>query len=109
MSEAVNKQLAMKQWENLKSTFTSIGVKVDVIENSPGLVDQVFCANCAVVWGGKALTSTMFNPPRRSETEPTIEWFKNHNFQVMVCLIFCCLRRLRVETDAGFPEPPIHL
>eukprot|EP00116_Pleurobrachia_bachei_P007810 sb/3468072/ len=82
MSKPVDKQLAMKQWEDLRSTFTSIGVKVDVIENSPGLVDQVFCANCAVVWGGKAITSTMFNEPRREETDLTTEWFTKQGFQV---------------------------
>ena len=55
---------------------------MEVIKNMPGQVDQVFCANCALVWGGKALVSNMFNPPRRAEAEPTIEWFKERNFEV---------------------------
>lgn len=80
MEEPVNKSLALKQWEGLRSTFQSLGVKVDVIENAPGLVDQVFCANCAVVWAGKALTSSMFNPPRREESDLTLQWFKERGF-----------------------------
>ncbi|XP_063680361.1 uncharacterized protein ZK1307.1-like [Bolinopsis microptera] len=82
MDSPVDRALAMKQWEGVKSTFESIGVEVEVIKNMPGQVDQVFCANCALVWGGKALISNMFNPPRRAESEPTIEWFKERNFEV---------------------------
>lgn len=48
------------------------------------MVDQVFCANCAIMWGGTALISNMYNPPRRAETDPTIQWFKDRDFKVWV-------------------------
>jgi len=78
----VDRDLAMKQWEGVKSTFESLGTKVDVIENGAGLVDQVFCANCAVVWGGKALISSMYNEPRREETDLYTKWFTDKGFEV---------------------------
>ena len=56
--------------------------QVEVIENGPGLVDQVFCANCAVVWGGKALISNMYNEPRRGETDLYTKWFTDKGFEV---------------------------
>ena len=55
------------------------------MKNEKGLVDQVFCANCAVVWGGKALISSML-PPRREETPHALSWFKSKNFEVRILL-----------------------
>jgi len=82
MEHPVDKVESMEQWKMLKSTFTNIGTQVEVVENSAGQVDQVFCANCALVWNGTALISNMANEPRRAESEPTIKWFKNHGYEV---------------------------
>src|SRR6185312_12702860 len=41
----VDQALAMRQWENLKRTFESLGQTVDVIEGDPEFPDMVFSAN----------------------------------------------------------------
>ena len=78
----VRNHLKTSQNHILKETCLTYLLQVEVIENTEGQVDQVFCANCALVWGGTALISNMYNPPRRAETEPTIEWFKKRDFKV---------------------------
>ena len=56
------------------------------MENAKGLVDQVFCANSAIVWGGKAFISCMINT-RRTEADHSINWFKSQNFEVCGCMM----------------------
>ena len=56
--------------------------QVEVLEPLAGQVDQVFCANCALVWNGTAVISNMANEPRRAESEPSMKWFKHHGYEV---------------------------
>ena len=70
------------------------------MENSAGQVDQVFCANCALVWNGTALISNMANEPRRAESEPTIKWFKNHGYEVSNISLYVLICRC-VDTTFG--------
>lgn len=49
----MNKSLAMKQWENLKSKVEGCGVKVEELSQVQGLPDMVFCCNAGLVVGQK--------------------------------------------------------
>ncbi|WP_454296370.1 dimethylargininase [Salana multivorans] len=79
---AVDQELVMAQWENLRSTYTELGHRVDVIEGVPGLPDMVFAANGATVVDGKALGSSFHYPQRRAEAAHYNAWLREHGFEV---------------------------
>src|SRR4051812_33039583 len=41
----IDQARARQQWENLKNTFISLGLSVEVLPGQPGFPDMVFCAN----------------------------------------------------------------
>ena len=53
--QPVDLRLARRQWEQLRSTYLSLGHTVRIIDPEPGLPDMVFAANGATVIGGKVL------------------------------------------------------
>ncbi|WP_454300881.1 dimethylargininase [Salana multivorans] len=79
---AVDQELVMAQWENLRTTYTELGHRVDVIEGVPGLPDMVFAANGATVVDGKALGSSFHYPQRRAEAAHYNAWLREHGFEV---------------------------
>ena len=85
---AVNKELARKQWDELRAAFEAAGKPVSLIDAVPGLEDMVFCANSSLTGtrpdGEKvALMSAMRHVSRRRETEAFAEWFKEHGYRVV--------------------------
>jgi N-dimethylarginine dimethylaminohydrolase len=72
--------LAMRQWQQLRDTFTSLGHTVRIIEPEPGLPDMVFAANGATVIGGKALGARFRYPERTAEGERYLSWLQQNGY-----------------------------
>ena len=67
-SKPVDRELALRQWEELRSTYRDLGHRVDVIEPTSGLPDMVFAANAALVLDGKVLGARFRNEERIPES-----------------------------------------
>jgi N-dimethylarginine dimethylaminohydrolase len=62
--------LAMRQWEGVRDAYLALGHRVDLLEPVPGLPDQVFAANGAVVVAGRGYGARFRHAERRGEEEP---------------------------------------
>lgn len=67
LSVPVDRDLAIAQWEGLRSTYESFGHDVEVIDPVVGLPDMVFAANGGTVIDGKALAARFVFPERQAE------------------------------------------
>lgn len=78
---------ALREWEELKSTFEKVGLQVFVISPTPGLEDMVFTANQTFV-GVDALglktciLGQMKHPSRRKEVPAFDYWFSANGYRV---------------------------
>ena len=68
-SNKVDTSLALQQWGNLKESYESLGLQVDVIKGVQGLPDMVFAANQFVTYPGGIIYSKMRHPERAAEVE----------------------------------------
>ena len=81
----LDKNKAFEQWENLKKTYTRIGMDVYTIEGAPGLPDMCFCANQSLPSLDKtghkfAILSNMANETRHREVALVNAFLKNHGY-----------------------------
>jgi N-dimethylarginine dimethylaminohydrolase len=67
ISQGVDRELAIQQWENLRQTYLDLGHDVEVIEAQAGLPDMVFAANGGLVIGGRAMGARFTHVERRAE------------------------------------------
>lgn len=67
-SKPVDREVALAQWEELRSTYLRLGHRVHVVEGVAGLPDMVFAANAALVIDGKALRARFRNAERAPES-----------------------------------------
>src|SRR5215475_11279408 len=74
---------AMRQWEHLRATFTSLGHTVHIIEPVAGLPDMVFAANGACVVDGKVLGARFLYPQRAAEGPAYQRWFTERGYPVV--------------------------
>ena len=77
---AVDRDLAVEQWDALRRTYELLGHKIDVVEPVEGLPDMVFTANAGTVIGGKVLPARFRHEERRGEEEPYRRWFTDHGW-----------------------------
>ena len=80
----VDTALAMSQWQQLRSAFTSLGHTVRTIAAEPGLPDMVFAANGATVIDGKVLGSAFRFAQRAPEAAAYLRWFRRNGYQTVV-------------------------
>ncbi|MFA9443838.1 dimethylargininase [Egicoccus sp. AB-alg6-2] len=66
-SQPIDRQRAMRQWEDLVAVYRSLGHEVVLAEAAPKLPDMVFAANGAVVVGGIAVGARFATPQRAPE------------------------------------------
>src|SRR5690606_13610255 len=83
---AVNEELALKQWQMLLSKFRELGINVDIIEGDPKCPDMVFCANQTLPYFSKdkrksILLSNMHSDFRKPEVKYFKEWADKNNFE----------------------------
>jgi N-dimethylarginine dimethylaminohydrolase len=74
MGGAVDRDLAMTQWESLVSAIRTACGEVEVAEAVPGLPDMVFTANAGLVDGATFIASRMRHPERTPETGHFTRW-----------------------------------
>ncbi|HEU5416781.1 MAG TPA: arginine deiminase-related protein [Streptosporangiaceae bacterium] len=78
--EPVDRDLAMRQWQQLRAAFESLGHTVHTIAPISGLPDMVFAANGASVIGGKALAAQFRYPQRAAEAAAYAGWLTAHGY-----------------------------
>lgn len=79
----VDQSKALLQWSELKKTFESIEVEVEVLPAHKGYPDMVFCANHALVQGKTVLLSHMNSKERLGEPELYRQWYELHSYKVV--------------------------
>jgi N-dimethylarginine dimethylaminohydrolase len=72
---AVDRELAVVQWEQLRATYERLGHRVELIQPLPELPDMVFAANGAFVVAGRVYGSQFRNPERADEAPAYRSWF----------------------------------
>lgn len=83
-----NKELALKQWNELKSSYEKLGLKVSVIAPVEGLVDMVFTANQSLPFidshgNKKVVLSKMRNVQRADEVQHFKDFYLNEGYEVI--------------------------
>tara|TARA_Y100000310_G_scaffold329340_1_gene398984 strand:- start:180 stop:968 length:789 start_codon:yes stop_codon:yes gene_type:complete len=81
-TEAVDKALAIQQWEELKVIIHNIGVTTKQIEPCLELPDMVFTANAGIVRNKSVVLSNFKYPERRKEKDKFKEWFLENDYMV---------------------------
>jgi len=74
-STPVDADLAVRQWTNLRDTYTGLGHRVEEIAAIPGLPDMVFAANGATVVDGTVMSAQFRYPERAAEAPAYLNWF----------------------------------
>ncbi|GGU00425.1 dimethylargininase [Streptomyces lateritius] len=75
-------ELAVAQWERLRSLYLGLGHQVELIDPIPGLPDMVFAANGATVVDGKVLASRFRHAQRVDEGPAYATWFRDRGYEV---------------------------
>lgn len=75
-------QLAVQQWESLRSVLAEVGAEIVQLPPAEGLPDLVFTANAAIVYRQIAVLSRFRHPQRQGETDRDETWFREAGFQV---------------------------
>lgn len=83
-SKPTDTDLAVVQWERLRSLFHGLGHEVELITPLPGMLDMVFAANGATVVGGKVLLARFRYPQRRAEESAYLAWFQDRGYDLRV-------------------------
>lgn len=93
MNGKVNTTKAVKQWENLLSTYNSLLnenfiEEISIIEGQPGLEDMVFCANQTFPWktgtgSKKAIMSNMKHPSRQREVAHFKDFYIKKGYEIL--------------------------
>ncbi|MDF5754145.1 dimethylargininase [Spongiactinospora sp. TRM90649] len=75
-----DRDLALRQWEALRSTYQELGHTVSVIEPVGGLPDMVFAANGALVVDGRVYGARFAHAERAGEATAYLRWFIDNGF-----------------------------
>ncbi len=78
----VDTDLAMKQWNELKSIVQKYAV-VKELTPQAGVPDLVFTANAAVIKDKKAVLARYLHPQRQAEEPYNLEWFEQNGFEAI--------------------------
>ncbi len=84
----IDKNLAFEQWNTLKSTYESLGIRVKTIDGGVDLPDMCFCANQSFpfldrVGAHKALLSNMENDTRHLEVPLVAQALKSEGYETI--------------------------
>ncbi|VDM46509.1 unnamed protein product [Toxocara canis] len=90
VKNAVNHNLAMKQWEALKATIEQAGAATEVLEpnarkfqGADRFPDIVFTANAAVIRKRKAYLANFYYPERQGERLFYEKWLSDHGYETV--------------------------
>jgi N-dimethylarginine dimethylaminohydrolase len=74
--------LAFTQWQALRDTLASLGVRIETMAPQPNLPDLVFTANAGLVFHDRFLSSRFKHEVRAKESPFFDAWFQQHGFRV---------------------------
>lgn len=72
----VDRPLAQQQWRQLKNTFESLGMTVEVLPGQPNLPDMVFCANQTFPFLKNGEKHIILSRMNSSQRQPEVQYFK---------------------------------
>lgn len=79
---SVDIQKAMSQWLALVKCLESLGIRVRVIEQKPGVPDMVFATDQGIMHGGKMLLANFRYKERQKERLYYREWFIKNKYEI---------------------------
>jgi len=82
-SMASVRDLAFKQWRELRGTLASLRVQVDEMTPQPGLPDLVFTANAGLMFRNRFFSSRFMHEVRAKESPFFDAWFRENGFDVI--------------------------
>jgi N-dimethylarginine dimethylaminohydrolase len=74
----VDRDRALRQWQQLVDTYRSLGHRVDLLQPRPDLPDMVFAANGATVVGGTVLGARFATAQRAPEAAHHLCWHREN-------------------------------
>jgi N-dimethylarginine dimethylaminohydrolase len=80
VTASVDADLAVRQWDELRRTYLSLGHTVDLVEPVGGLPDMVYAANGGLVVGDRAVVARFAYPQRTGEAAAYARWMAAHGF-----------------------------
>lgn len=75
-----DREVAIRQWEELKNAYEALGHRVSLIDPVEGLPDMVFAANGALVVGGRVYGARFTHPERAAEGPAYLNWFVRNGY-----------------------------
>jgi N-dimethylarginine dimethylaminohydrolase len=82
-SMASVRDLAFKQWRELRDALLELGVRIDEMAPQPGLPDLVFTANAGLMFGNRFFSSRFMHEVRARESPFFDAWFRDRGFEVV--------------------------
>jgi N-dimethylarginine dimethylaminohydrolase len=82
-SRQADRELALRQWRDLKSLLEKVGAKISLLEPVPGLPDLVFTANAALIYRDRAILAHFRHEQRQGEEPLCDRWFRSHGYTTM--------------------------
>jgi N-dimethylarginine dimethylaminohydrolase len=80
-STPVDAALAVRQWDQLRSTYRALGHTVEMVEPVAGLPDMVYAANGGLVVDGTAIVARFAYPQRAGEAAAYADWMSSRGFE----------------------------
>ena len=80
---AVNKVLALKQWNQMRTMLGTFDLDISFIEQIDGLPDMVFTANAGVAYNNKVIISNFKYKQRRKESLHYKNWFLENGYNTI--------------------------
>ncbi len=81
-SRGCDRDLAARQWSDLRSILESVGAKVSTLAPVEGLPDLVFTANAALIYRQRAILANFRHGERTGEEPHFAAWLSAHGFKV---------------------------
>ncbi|MBF8193353.1 amidinotransferase [Nonomuraea sp. K274] len=75
-----DRDVAVRQWEGLKTAYEELGHRVSLIDPIDGLPDMVFAANGALVVDGRVYGARFAYPERGPEGPAYLRWFTERGY-----------------------------
>jgi len=82
VSNKVDHDKALAQWESLYKIYQDLGVSIELIQQVKGLPDMVFTANAGIVKGNTFVSGNFRFKERKGEEAYFQRWFKDHGYDV---------------------------
>ena len=79
----VNKTLALKQWNQMRSLLSVFDLDVKVMEQNSALPDMVFVANAGMVYKNNFISSNFKHKQRRKESVHFKDWFLKEGYNII--------------------------